>query len=242
MATRAPRAEAEREIERVVFFSDAVFAIALTLLAIDLRLPEGARVVDADSFLSALAEVAPSLYSFALSFFVIILLWLGHYRMFRLVTEIDGLTLAANVLLLFFVVLLPFPTSILGAHADVAAAVAFYGICVGVTGLLSTALWVVVAQVRHHIQPLPPRMIRLITIRAALVPVVVLAVTPLAFVDTRIPLIAWALVWPAQLVFERRYRLHLDARPTTSTVAASFAAPDQPAVEPPAHGADGGRS
>jgi uncharacterized membrane protein len=232
MLTRAPHADSEREIERVAFFSDAVFAIALTLLAIDLRLPETGSVVDSASFLAALATVAPRFYSFALSFFVIILFWVGHYRTFRVVTEVDGLTLLVNVGLLFCVAFLPFPTAILGAHADLAAAVAFYGICVGVTGLVSTGLWVVVAHVRHHVRDMSPRLIRLITIRAAFVPLVILATTPLAFVDTRIPLVTWILLWPAQVVYERRFRLHLDA-PTGSS--AETAEPGTPGVE-------GGRS
>lgn len=68
---------AERGVERLVFFSDAVFAIALTLLAIDLRLPDTARITTSAQLVDAVLAVGPGLYSFCLSFFVIILLWSG---------------------------------------------------------------------------------------------------------------------------------------------------------------------
>ena len=68
---------ADRGIERLVFFSDAVFAIALTLLAIDLRLPATAEVTTSAQLIDALVAVGPQLYSFSLSFIVIILLWVG---------------------------------------------------------------------------------------------------------------------------------------------------------------------
>ena len=198
-------------IERLVFFSDAVFAIALTLLAIDLRLPETARVTTSAELVDAVLAVGPQLYSFCLSFFVIILLWIGHYRTFRVVTEVDGATILLNTLLLFCVVLLPFPTSILGAHPDIPAAVAIYGIAAATTTLVSTLLWFFVAEVRHHVGGMPSHLVRLITLRAAFVPAVVAVTIPLAFVEPRIPMAVWILLWPMQLVMERRFRLRLDA-------------------------------
>ena len=206
-------APADGGIERLVFFSDAVFAIALTLLAIDLRLPATPSITTSAQLVDALAAAGPQLYSFCLSFFVIILLWVGHYRTFRVVTEIDGATIFLNTLLLFCVVLLPFPTSILGAHPDIPAAVALYGVAAGVTTLVSTLLWLLVAEIRHHVGGLPPRLVRLISVRAAVVPAVVLVTVPLAFVDPRIPLVVWVLLWPTQLAMERRFRLRLDPYP-----------------------------
>jgi uncharacterized membrane protein len=220
---------AERGIERLVFFSDAVFAIALTLLAIDLRLPDTARITTSAQLVDAVLAVGPQLYSFCLSFFVIILLWVGHYRTFRVVTEVDGATILLNTLLLFCVVLLPFPTSILGTHPDIPAAVALYGIAAGVTTLASTLVWFLVAEVRHHVGGMPPHLVRLITLRAAVVPAVVVVTIPIAFVDTRIPLAVWILLWPIQLVMERRFRLRLNPQPQ-KPVSPAAAAPSPAGV------------
>jgi uncharacterized membrane protein len=188
------------DVERVSFFSDAVFAIALTLLAVELRVPAGTQVTDGASLLDALEEMGPQLLSFVLSFFVIIMFWLGHYRTFRLVTEIDGPTLTLNTLLLFGIVFLPFPTSVLGDYSSVGAAVAFYGLCAGATGLASTALWVVVAELRHHVGGIDPRIVRSRTVMSAIAPIALLAGVPLAFVDTRLAIAAWIAIAPAQAV------------------------------------------
>jgi uncharacterized membrane protein len=213
----------DRGIERLVFFSDAVFAIALTLLAIDLRLPDTARVTTSGQLVDAVLAVGPQLYSFCLSFFVIILLWIGHYRTFRVVTDVDGATILLNTLLLFCVVLLPFPTSILGAHPDIPAAVALYGLVAGITTLVSTLLWFLVAEVRHHVGGMPPHLVRLITLRAAFVPAVIVVTIPFAFVEPRIPMAGWALLWPIQLLVERRFRLRLDPHSVPSAIPAAAA-------------------
>ena len=97
--------------------------------------PATAEVTTSAQLIDALVAVGPQLYSFSLSFIVIILLWVGHYRTFRVVTEVDGATILLNALLLFFVVLLPFPTAVLGAHSDIPTAVALYGLAAGLTTL-----------------------------------------------------------------------------------------------------------
>ena len=71
-------------LERIVFFSDAVFAIAATLLALEIRLPE----TNNNSFSSALFALLPSIPVYALSFVVIAAYWVAHHRLFRLVIEV----------------------------------------------------------------------------------------------------------------------------------------------------------
>jgi len=196
-------ADGRRDVDRVATFSDAVFAIALTILAIGLRLPESARVVDGASLLAALSDVAPRLYSFMLSFFVIVLFWRGHYLTFRVMTRVSGLTLLTNVVLLFFVVLIPFPTSVLESAGPVPEVVAFYGLCAGLTGVASTMVWVVAAEMRHDVSGLSAEFIRRTTARAAVAPALLLGGIPLAFVAPQLTLIAWFLIAPIQWIVIR---------------------------------------
>ena len=140
--TGARRDDGERarhDLERVIFFSDAVFAIAITLLAIDLRLPAG-TYTDA-TLIDALRAMAPEIFAFALTFGVIAMFWLGHYRTFRRLARIDGRLATLNLLFLAFVALLPFPTSVMAHDGDLGTAAAFYAGFVCVTSLLSTSLW-----------------------------------------------------------------------------------------------------
>jgi uncharacterized membrane protein len=92
--------------------SDGVFAIAITLLVLEIRLPHGA-----EGHLAAdLAALWPSYLAFGLSFFSIIVSWLSHLDFMRLVRAVDRPSLLANALFLFYVTCVPFSTSVLAAH------------------------------------------------------------------------------------------------------------------------------
>jgi uncharacterized membrane protein len=122
----------------VVFFSDAVFAIAMTLLALSLRLP--ATTTD-HGVARALGDALPSIYSYALSFTIIALYWLAHHRMFRYICRLNVVLLGINLATLGVVAFVPFPTSVLGDHGASTAAVVFYAATMAVLGALVTALW-----------------------------------------------------------------------------------------------------
>jgi uncharacterized membrane protein len=122
-------------LERMVFFSDAVFAIAITLLVLPLA---DSRFTDEDLGRQIL-ELAPKTFSFVLSFLVIGLLWIGHNRAFALISRVDRKLMFLNLLVLMTVAYLPFPTALLGEHGNTTAAAALYG--AGPTGLLLALLW-----------------------------------------------------------------------------------------------------
>jgi len=102
-------------LDRMVFFSDAVFAIALTLLALDLRLPAGIPAQELDN---ALIAALPQLLAYGLSFLIIARTWLHHHADF---TGILGFSVnlgRLNLALLFFIAMLPGPTSVLSEYGD----------------------------------------------------------------------------------------------------------------------------
>jgi uncharacterized membrane protein len=102
-------------LERLVFFSDAVFAIALTLLALDLKLPEGIPAADVDD---ALVEAWPQLFAYALSFLIISRTWMSHRSDFARIQHFTPNLARLNLALLFFIAMLPAPTSILSDYGD----------------------------------------------------------------------------------------------------------------------------
>src|SRR5213080_2449475 len=110
-----PEARPERDsaLERLIFFSDAIFAIAITLLALDIRLPSlSPNVTDADLFNQLLA-LGQKYYSFSISFLAIGLYWLGHHRMFQYIVRYDAILLLFNFLLLMCIAFIPFPSSVI---------------------------------------------------------------------------------------------------------------------------------
>jgi TMEM175 potassium channel family protein len=116
--------ERRTEAERTVFFSDAVFAIAITLLALELRVPEIPTDPASGQELAAkLLELWPGFVSFVLSFWLVGSYWIAHHRHFRYLRGYDRRVLVVNLLFLMWVVLVPFSTSLLGeyGHLQIAA-------------------------------------------------------------------------------------------------------------------------
>ena len=100
---------------RLEAFCDGVFAIALTLLIIDIRLPSMDSLGSAAELWRALQHLAPSVYAFVLSFGIILITWVNHRGTLRLVHKSSGSFIYANGFLLLTVVFIPFPTALLGA-------------------------------------------------------------------------------------------------------------------------------
>ena len=108
--------ENKSHIERLAFFCDAVMAIAITLLALDLKL--GKSDIDGLLTLSDLSSLIPRLIAFFLSFVVIAVVWTTHYQFFRYIVKIDSVIILANLVLLVFVVLLPVSASLISEYFD----------------------------------------------------------------------------------------------------------------------------
>lgn len=111
---------------RVEAFSDAVFAIAITLLILEIKVPHAG----ADEHLwTALAALWPSYLAFLLSFFVIMVMWVNHHELVRMIEAVDYPFFFANGLVLLTVTFVPFPTAVLAEHLntpEAGAAMAFY--------------------------------------------------------------------------------------------------------------------
>src|SRR5260221_14200727 len=99
---------------RLEAFCDGVFAIALTLLIIDIKIPSTAAISSTADFWQALKHIAPSIFSFVLSFAVILITWVNHHNGLKLVNKSTASFIYANGFLLLTVVFTPFPTSLLG--------------------------------------------------------------------------------------------------------------------------------
>jgi uncharacterized membrane protein len=111
---------------RIEAFSDGVFSIASTLLILEIRIPHAG----VDGGLGAgLVALWPSYFAFGLSFFVILVTWITHHDLMRLVRETSHFVLLANGCALIYVTFIPFPTAVLAANLggpDASTAVALY--------------------------------------------------------------------------------------------------------------------
>ena len=114
MADSREKTENGRELDRTVFFSDAVFAIAMTLLVLDIQVPEIPETLVDERLPERPLGLWPRYLSYVLSFVVILMYWMAHHSTFKAIKRYDKLLIWLNSLFLVCIAFLPFPTSLLG--------------------------------------------------------------------------------------------------------------------------------
>ena len=136
------------QIDRIALFSDAVFAIAITLLIIEVKVPELERPVTDAQIGKRLIWVLPRMAGFVVSFYVIGLYWLVHHRMFGYVVGYNRRLLVNNLLFLFSIVLMPFSSALYSEYfittTHIPMAVYVFNICF--SGFMSYRLWKILGQ------------------------------------------------------------------------------------------------
>lgn len=129
----------DQQLERLTFFSDAVFAIAITLLVIEIHVPHPAADTDG-AWLQALLELAPHFAGFFLSFIVVGALWAAHHRVFGLLRHYDPSIVWPNLFLLMAVAFMPFSSALMSSHPMDRVPELFYAFTLLLAGLLQYRL------------------------------------------------------------------------------------------------------
>jgi uncharacterized membrane protein len=176
--------ESGTDVERLVFFSDAVFAIAITLLALEIRLPE-LRDPTARELAQALRGLLPQFYSFAISFWIIGVYWLAHHRIFRYIRAYDRRLMVINLWFLMWIVLIPFSASLLGGYASYQLAEVVYFSHMIVTSLSMALLWWYATSDRKLVDPdLDPALVGYNYLRISSLPIVFVLAIGISFFST----------------------------------------------------------
>lgn len=127
-------------LERLIFFSDAVFAIAITLLIIEIKVPHLPHGATPREHLVELARLIPHFIGFFVSFGVIGLFWAGHHRAFGLARHYAPGLILPNMMLLCAIAFMPFATAYMSGNFGEMVPTAFYNALLLVTGLLNLRL------------------------------------------------------------------------------------------------------
>jgi uncharacterized membrane protein len=192
------------EYDRVLFFSDAVFAIAITLLVVDLRVPD--VVLNPGHQLYAARF---RILGFAISFLVIGLFWMGHHRLFRYITALDRPIIFLNLLFLGTIAFLPYPTSLLFASSTKQpAATVFYAACVAGAGLVELVVWLYAIWTKGLVPASVSPAIRRAEIAQLLpTPIVFVLSIPVAFAAPGVAPFTWILLLPIGRLLPRVMRV-----------------------------------
>jgi len=210
-----PRPGAERsragdlsETARIEAFSDGVFAIAITLLVLEVHVPAMALVHAAGGLGRALLQEWPSFLGYVLSFVVCGIMWANHHYIFKLIRRSDHNFVVLNMLLLLFVGFLPFPTAVLARYLPLEEgrrfAVTFYTGFFTVTAIAYNALWTYASRRRRLIgDDVPDAEVAGVTRRFRLGPISYLIATLVSLVSVEASL---AIVGGLALLYLLPYR------------------------------------
>ncbi len=127
------------QLDRLIFFSDAVFAIAMTLLIVDVRLPP-LKIVTEAALARALVGLVPQYIGFLISFLVVGRFWIGHHRVFGCLARSDDRLVWLNLIFLLTIAFMPFPTTLISGFASTRLGVGVYATWLIVAGLANVAV------------------------------------------------------------------------------------------------------
>jgi uncharacterized membrane protein len=178
----------ENSPERLTALSDAVFAFAITLLAIDLRLPPGTTAANLGS---QLASLRPHYFAFGLSFVVVGAYWAAHRRIFRHVRQLDDRLIWLNILLLATIAFVPFPTSVVAEFGDTPEAVILYAATALVIGCVLTGLWLYTVSQPELATEEGRTALRSYAVRSLAAPLVFAVSIPVALVSPAVAVDLW---------------------------------------------------
>ncbi len=203
----------EFQLERIILFSDAVFAIAITLLVIELKIPEISHPVTEQKIVQGVADILPKFIGFLVSFFLIGLYWTIHHRMFGFVVHYTQRLLWLNLLFLLGIVLMPFSTSFYSEYIFeyLKTPVVMYAFNICFIGIMNYVLWKYISKSQNNLSDnLSKELVGYYSFRALAVPVI-FAVMVIAylyfpryaiFIPPFIPVVMW--------IIGRAYKKKLD--------------------------------
>ncbi|MFG2141136.1 TMEM175 family protein [Streptomyces sp. NPDC048650] len=180
--------------DRLIALSDGIFAIAMTLLVLDVSVPEA---LNDRAFEDAARQLWPKLAAYALSFTILAAFWRDHRQIFRHVRQLDPLLERLTLLGLGAIALLPFPTALLSEYSGHPVAVAVYAGAIAVIDVLHLALFHTVWRRAHlRARPVDDRFGRSLTVDLGTTVLVFGVSVPVAFVSPAVAMWLWATLVP----------------------------------------------
>ena len=197
---------------RLVQFSDGVFTVALTLLVIDIAVPNLPNGTSSKDLTDALWAQLPNIAAFALTFWVVGAYWLTHHRHYVFIQRYDGTLLLLNLLLLMTVCFIPWPTAVLGHYGNYFAAWVLYAVSMAAMGLAAASVWWYASDKPALVDGVTPELRRFYRYRAIVTPAVFLISIPIAAVNVAVGEYTWIAIFVVFRLLSNRYRDQVGAR------------------------------
>jgi uncharacterized membrane protein len=194
-----------RDRDRIVNLSDGIFAIAMTLLVLDIRVPDVPENLVGSDLPGVLLSLWPRYLGYFLSFVGISVFWMIHHSVFRPIRAYDRNLLYLNFLFLMVVAFLPFPTALLGEYGNHQLPVAVYAATLAVGRLLLTALyWYSTRNERLLAEPQDPATVRFFLARGITIPAIFLLSIGISFFSVGAAIWTWFIMIAIDAIVVRR--------------------------------------
>ena len=206
--------------ERVVFFSDAVFAIVITLLVLELKVPHLTEHSE-PALRGALVGLLPRVAGFVISFLIIGLMWIEHHRIFRYIADYDIGLLWRNLLLLLCVSFVPFPTALFSENFWSRTAFILYTASFGGVAISKYWIWRHAMAARLLKPDVTPELEKRIARRSLAVPLACLLAIILSFVSIFLAPISFAFIPIFARLLDPTSKKKSDQEPATANEEAA---------------------
>lgn len=193
--------------DRVINFSDAVFAFAATLLVLKIDLPALAPANIESQLLRSMIELWPQYLANILSFLIIGYYWLSHHTLFGLIKKFNHGVVWLNIVFLITLSFLPFPVDLYGDFYMVPAVVVFYTASLAIAGYMMAIIWLYASHKHRLIDPnLSSDKIKFFTTKILIAPIILSLSIPLVFIHPLLAPISWVLIIVVLILVNRHFR------------------------------------
>jgi len=201
----------EFQIERMILFTDAVFAIAITLLVIEIKAPEIHKEFTHQQITNQLLSLIPKFIGFIVSFFVIAIYWRSHHRLFSFLKNYDDKLILLNFLFLFTIILMPFSSAYYSENTNYNLPFYFYCVNVAATGFANYLMLNYIIKHKEQIAEgfTEPKVRQLARWRTLIVPFIFLSGILLTLLLPKgysiLSRLTPMLIWPAMVILNKRF-------------------------------------
>ncbi|MFM9989640.1 TMEM175 family protein [Flavobacterium sp.] len=195
------------QIERLLFFSDAVIAIAMTLLIIEIKAPHIENNSNSE-VIKNINELIPKFVSFFISFFVIAIYWKAHHHLFGYVKKYTDKLIWLNILFLLSIVLMPFSSAFYSENFHLNIPYAIYCMNIFVTGLLNCWIIRYISSEKAKIATVSGNNLwrKYYTLRSLVAPLIFFLSMLLSFYSTNLSRVCFILIFPVIYLLEHKYK------------------------------------
>lgn len=193
---------------RVVNFSDAVFAFAATLLVLKIDLPQVSNPQLHTEFLNGLLMLWPQYVANIISFLIIGYYWLNHHAIFGQIKKFDNTIVWLNLIFLIFVSFLPFPIDLYGSYMMSPIVVAFYSASLAVVGYMLALIWWYATYTNRLVgEGFSKQHARYYLARNLIAPLVFTLAIPLVYIDPLLAQFSWLLVLIGLFIINKDFQI-----------------------------------